>query len=144
MVAAQSNGSSCSAASHPVGSTIRVKDFLKTIPVRRQTALKNATKNLSAIRKLLQGYAFARGTVRFSLKVLKGKNEKANWSYTPVDSADKLRDVAARIIGKDVAGCCQIIANKCAGSEGGEKYSAVALLANIDSGEAQQSETPTQ
>ena len=89
-----------------------------------------------AIKKLLQSYAFARGTVRFSLKVLKGKNEKANWSYTPVDNAEKLRDVAARVVGNDVVGRCEIRTSK---NEHGEidqsdQYSAVALLASIGSG----------
>ena len=109
---------------------------MKSIPVRKQTALKNASKTLAAIKKLLQAYAFARGTVRFSLKVLKGKNEKANWSYTPVDSAEKLRDVAARIVGSDVIGRCETKRSKSEHGEidNGDQYSAVALLTTIDSG----------
>jgi hypothetical protein len=98
--------------------------------------VKNATKILSAIKKLLQSYAFARGTVRFSLKVLKSKNEKANWSYSPVDRAGELKDVASRIIGKDVANRCEIrTKDHCTGGEEGDKYSALALLANVDTGD---------
>ena len=135
---AQGNLSSCSSASHPVGSTIRVKDFLKSIPVRKQTALKNAVKTLSTIRKLLQTYALARGTVRLSLKVLKGKNDKANWQYSPIDNADGLRAAAVRVIGNDVAGKCEVRTKTTAptgsNDEHSDLYSVVALLATIDEG----------
>ena len=137
-VVAQGNLCSCSSASHPVGSTIRIKDFLKSIPVRKQRALKIASKTLSAIKKLLQSYAFARGTVRFSLKVLKGKNDKANWQYSPVDHADNLRDAAVKIIGKDAAGRCEIRLKAADGSGKAdlenEEYALVALLAIVNEG----------
>jgi DNA mismatch repair ATPase MutL len=137
-VAPQGNLCSCSSASHPVGSTVRIKDFLKSIPVRKQTALKNASKTLSAIKTLLQSYAFARGTVRFSLKVLKSKNDKANWQYSPVDHADSLREAAVKIIGKDAAGRCEIRLKAADGSGKAdlksEEYSLVTLLAIVNEG----------
>ncbi|KAI4178567.1 MAG: hypothetical protein LQ346_007404, partial [Caloplaca aetnensis] len=66
--------------SQPVGTTIRVTEFLKGLPVRRQTALKDATKQLAKVKRTLQAYAFARPSVRLSLKVLKAKSDKNNWT----------------------------------------------------------------
>lgn len=98
---------SCSSqrTSHPVGTTVRIADFLKHIPVRRQTAVKAATNCLTKIKKLIQAYAFAQPSRRFSLKVLKAKNESNNWIYAPgTDSS--LPDAAMKIVGIDVASCC--------------------------------------
>ncbi|KAI1626662.1 DNA mismatch repair protein MutL [Exophiala viscosa] len=96
---------SSSSASHPVGTTVRVQDLLTNIPVRRQTALKATIKTLQAIKNLLFAFAFARPDVRFSLKVLKGKNEKLNWTYA-ASRNDSLAEVAAKIVGKEVAAEC--------------------------------------
>lgn len=99
--------------------------------------MKDAPKTLSAIKKLAQEYAFARGVARFSFKVLKGKNENANWSYNPVDSVDKLKEIAARIVGKDVAGRCEIrTRDEDEDGVGGDKCSVTALLAAIGPGSA--------
>lgn len=145
-VAALGNLCSCSSASHPVGSTIRIIDFLKSIPVRKQTAVKNTSKTLSTIKKLLQSYAFARGTVRFSLKILKGKNDKSNWQYVPVDSAGNLRDAAAKIIGKDVTGQSELRLKTGSGSGGSDvssdDYSMIALLTIVNKGILQHEVVP--
>ncbi|KAK5026339.1 hypothetical protein LTR13_010121 [Exophiala sideris] len=97
---------SSSSASHPVGTTVRVQDFLTNIPVRKQTALKATIKTLQAIKNLLFAFAFARPDVRFSLKVLKGKNEKLNWTYA-ASRTDSSTEVAAKIVGKEVAAECK-------------------------------------
>ena len=92
--------------SHPVGTTIRVLEFLKAIPVRRQTALKAPLKILAKIKKLLQAYAMARPSIRLSLKVLKAKNDKCNWMYAPKNGANHetvLIDAATKILGKKAA-----------------------------------------
>jgi DNA mismatch repair ATPase MutL len=85
-----------------------VQDFLKTIPVRRQTATKDASKTLSDIKKILQAYAFARPTVRISFKVLKAKNDKNNWTYAPSPGTNSLLSAAAKIVGQEVAAHCQL------------------------------------
>ncbi|EKV04519.1 DNA mismatch repair protein, putative [Penicillium digitatum PHI26] len=91
--------------SHPVGTTVRITDFLKHIPVRRQTAVKSATKDLTRIKKLLQAYAIAQPSKRLSFKVLKAKNENSSWAYAP--SADaSLSDAALKITGTDVYSSC--------------------------------------
>ena len=92
--------------SHPVGTTVRVVDFLKTIPVRRQTVLKAPTKLLIKCKGLLQAYALARPSIRFSLKVLKAKNDKGNWMYAPKNGATLeavSMDAAVKVVGKKVA-----------------------------------------
>lgn len=90
----------------PVGTTVRINGFLNPIPVRRQTALKTATKSLIKIKKLLQAYALARPSVRFTLKVLKAKNDTGNWIYAP-KYGEYILEAARRIIGRDVVDQCQ-------------------------------------
>lgn len=104
--------SSSSSASSPVGTTVRVQDFLKLIPVRRQTVVKRTAKVLSDIKNLLHAYAFARPGVRLVFKVLKAKNEKANWSYGPKPGATTLEDAAAKIVGIEVATQCELKSSK--------------------------------
>ncbi|KAJ5218074.1 uncharacterized protein N7498_000173 [Penicillium cinerascens] len=99
--------SSSARTSHPAGTTMRITDFLKYIPVRRQTALKDATKTLAKFKGLLQSYAFAHPTTRFSIKVLKAKNENNNWMYVPSPDAG-IVDAAMRIVGRDVSSCCVV------------------------------------
>ncbi|KGO46266.1 DNA mismatch repair protein, C-terminal [Penicillium expansum] len=120
--------------SHPVGTTVRITDFLKHIPVRRQTALKGATKNLTRIKKLLQAYAIAQPSKRLSLKVLKAKNENNNWTYAP--SADaSLSDAALKVAGTDVSASCimkrlssQNTAGNNRGSSDQKEHEAIAFL----------------
>ncbi|KAL5357320.1 hypothetical protein BJX96DRAFT_163005 [Aspergillus floccosus] len=92
-------------ASHPVGTTVRVSDLFKHIPVRRQTTLRNTTKNLARVKRLIQEYAAAQPSKRLSLKVLKAKNENGNWMYAPKPNAS-LMDAALKIAGTDVASTC--------------------------------------
>ncbi|KAL9633116.1 MAG: hypothetical protein Q9204_003531 [Flavoplaca sp. TL-2023a] len=92
--------------SHAVGATVRITDFLKTIPVRRQTALKDSAKQLAKIKRTLQAYALARPSVRLSLKVLKSKTDKGNWIYGPKSDASVL-DAAVKVVGKKVTDECQ-------------------------------------
>ena len=88
-----------------MGTTVRVVDYLKSIPVRRQTALKSPTKLLSKIKKMVQTYALARPSIRFSLKVLKAKTDKGNWMYAPKSGATPeavLTDAVIQVVGKKV------------------------------------------
>lgn len=52
--------------------------------MRRQTAEKNSIKALAKVKRLLQSYVFARPHLRFSLTVLKAKNDKGNWKYPKI------------------------------------------------------------
>ena len=89
-----------------MGSTIRIVDYLKAIPVRRQTALKTAAKTLANIKRLLQAYCLARPKVKFSLKVLKAKTEKDNWMYAPKAEATTF-DAVTKVFGKKVTDQCE-------------------------------------
>ncbi|KAJ5355146.1 DNA mismatch repair protein C-terminal [Penicillium cataractarum] len=98
--------------SHPVGTTVRIRNFLKHIPVRRQTALKGATKCLAKIKALVQAYAMAQPSKRFSFKVIKARNENNNWSFVP--GADiALADASVKVVGRDVASCCTTKESTC-------------------------------
>ncbi|KAI9780030.1 MAG: hypothetical protein M1816_003201 [Peltula sp. TS41687] len=84
--------------SHPIGTTVRVTKFLQNIPVRKEVALKNASRTLNEVKQLLRKYALARPTVRLSLKVDKGKSDKYNWIYAPGKHAT-VADAALNIFG---------------------------------------------
>lgn len=118
--------------SHPAGTTLRITDFLKYIPVRRQTALKDATKVLAKIKKLLQTYAFARPAKRFSIKVLKAKNENYNWMYAPSPDA-QITDAAMKIVGRDVSSCC-VVKKFPSVSSDQSSYELLAFLPKADAG----------
>ncbi|TQB69576.1 hypothetical protein MPDQ_001657 [Monascus purpureus] len=94
-------------ASHPVGTTVRISDFLKHIPVRRQTALKDTSKILARIKKMLQAYALSRFSIRMSFKILKAKSESGNWIYAPGKNAT-LTDAALKVVGSEVVSCCTL------------------------------------
>ena len=109
--------------SHPVGTTVRVVDFLKHIPVRKQVVLKSATKILSKIKKLLHSYAIAQPSKRLSLKVLKAKNENNNWVYAPASDAT-LSDAAVKVFGRELSSSCTF-----------KTMSSESLEAQLDEGE---------
>ena len=118
--------------SHPAGTTMRITYFLKYIPVRRQTALKDATKTLTKLKRLLQAYAFAHPTKRFSIKVLKAKNENNNWLYVPSADAE-IADAAMRIVGRDVSSCC-VVQKLPSESSDQSGYDVLAFLPNAGAG----------
>ncbi|KAJ9229319.1 hypothetical protein DTO169E5_8897 [Paecilomyces variotii] len=95
-------------ASHPVGTTVRLTDFLKHIPVRRQTALKSASKTITRIKKLLQAYAIAQPSKRISFRVINSKNENNNWTYAPKPNTT-LREAALLVAGPETASHCAVI-----------------------------------
>ncbi|KAH7076961.1 hypothetical protein BKA63DRAFT_594594 [Paraphoma chrysanthemicola] len=97
--------SSAERDSHPVGTTVKAAHLFENSPVRKQTAVKNASKCIARIRRLIQAYALARPAVRFRLHVLKAKNNKADLVYAPKASAN-VEDAALKVVGKDCALQC--------------------------------------
>ena len=102
--------------SHPVGTTVAVTEYLKHLPVRRQTAIKEKTSasQLGKIKRMLQAYALARPYVRFSLRMFKAKTDKSNWSYAPNHyplarhpTVASGVDAAVQIFGKRLTDQCQ-------------------------------------
>ncbi|KAF2789582.1 hypothetical protein K505DRAFT_392396 [Melanomma pulvis-pyrius CBS 109.77] len=92
-------------ASHPVGTTVKVADFFKALPVRKQAALNHSTKWLAKIKRLIQAYALARPTVRFRLQVIKAKTESSNFIYAPKAIAN-VEDAAFKVVGRDCSLQC--------------------------------------
>ncbi|KAF3391078.1 hypothetical protein DPV78_011099 [Talaromyces pinophilus] len=92
-------------ASHAVGTSVCLTGFLKKIPVRRQTAIKSASKTITKIKKLLQAYAMAKPGTRLSFKVLNSKNDKDNWTYAPSSTAS-IVDASRKVVGVETAGQC--------------------------------------
>lgn len=92
-------------ASLPVGTTVRIADFIKANPVRRQNALKNTEKCLKSIKRLLQAYAFARPNVRLSLRIAKSKKAVGDWVYAPKPGGNA-EDAAFKIVGAACASQC--------------------------------------
>ncbi|KAF1355046.1 histidine kinase-like ATPase, partial [Delphinella strobiligena] len=92
-------------ASHPVGTTVRVTDFLSKHPVRKEIALKCATKTIDKIKQILRTYAFARPTTRLSLRVLEAKSDRDNWTYAPKAGLD-MEETAMKVVGKACASQC--------------------------------------
>ena len=91
--------------SQPVGTTIKITDFIKSHPVRKQVALKNTEKCHRRIKHLLQSYAFARPHVRISLRVTKSKNTRGDWMYAPKPGGNA-EDVAYKVVGAACASQC--------------------------------------
>lgn len=89
--------------SQPLGTTVCVLKFLEKIPVRKQTMLKTAPKTLVKIKELLQAYALARPSVRFSLKIMKAA--KGSWSFVPRLN-DGIKEAVSQVIGRDAAAQC--------------------------------------
>lgn len=108
--------SSTARASAPVGTSVKVTDLFKTFPVRRQAALKHSAKWLAKIRRLLQAYALARPSVRFSLRVQQAKSSKSNFVYAPKREST-VEDAILKVIGKDCALQCDWTAIEADGYE---------------------------
>jgi DNA mismatch repair ATPase MutL len=71
--------------------------------------MKNSSKCLVKIRRLIQAYALARPAVRFRLHVLKAKNNKGDFIYAP-NATSHVEDAVIKVIGKDCALQCDWIA----------------------------------
>jgi DNA mismatch repair protein MutL len=89
--------------SHPVGTTVSVKNLMAKLPVRKRIFEKEAAKTLSKVHRLLQAYALARPSIRLSLKIAKGG--KGSWSFLPHQNCG-VREAALRIIGRDAVLQC--------------------------------------
>ncbi|KAF2634915.1 hypothetical protein P280DRAFT_523576 [Massarina eburnea CBS 473.64] len=102
--------------SAPVGTIIKITDFFKHLPVRKQTTLKDPAKCLAKIRRLIQAYALARPAVRFSLRILRAKSNKGDFVYAPKKDAN-VEDAVIKIISKECALQCDWTATKTDGFE---------------------------
>ncbi|KAL2831725.1 hypothetical protein BDW59DRAFT_139908 [Aspergillus cavernicola] len=121
---------------HPVGTTVRISNLFKHIPVRRQTAIKNSKKSMLKTRKMIQAYSMARPSTRLSFKVLKVKSESSNWMYAPGRDAT-LMEAALKAAGTEIASNCilkewpPLPENANVQNEGGLDFRVVALLPKL-------------
>ncbi|OJD19948.1 hypothetical protein AJ78_00142 [Emergomyces pasteurianus Ep9510] len=97
---------SCTKASHPVGTTVRVSEFLRFVPVRKQTALKSISKTVSRMKKILNAYVLSRPEIRLSFKIL-GKNDH-RWAYPSKQNAT-VSDALLKVVGVDIMSQCATI-----------------------------------
>lgn len=92
-------------SSLPTGTTIRITDFIKANPVRRQIVLKDAENCVKTIKKKLQTYALARSDVRLALRILRTKNTNGGWVYAPKPNGNA-KDAAYKVVGAACASQC--------------------------------------
>ncbi|EDO01751.1 hypothetical protein SS1G_04226 [Sclerotinia sclerotiorum 1980 UF-70] len=92
-----------SRTSHPIGTTVCVMNFMSKLPVRKQTALKEAPKTIGKIQELVKRYALARVSIKLTFKIVKGS--KGAWSYAPRPHGG-IKDSVSLIIGRDAALQC--------------------------------------
>ncbi|QSZ31266.1 hypothetical protein DSL72_000829 [Monilinia vaccinii-corymbosi] len=92
-----------SRTSHPIGTTVCVMNFMSKLPVRKQTALKEAPKTIGKIQELVQRYALARLSIKLTLKIVKGT--KGAWSYAPRPHG-AIKDSVSLVIGREAALQC--------------------------------------
>lgn len=94
-----------------MGTTVRVVDFAKFVPVRREYALKISSKTIKKIQMLVRDYCLARPHVRFMFKVVRSRDDvrfKAgvmDWSYIPNDAA-QLAGAANQAFSRDMTSQC--------------------------------------
>ncbi|KAL2020174.1 hypothetical protein VTK56DRAFT_8698 [Thermocarpiscus australiensis] len=89
--------------SAPVGTTVVVTGLFSRLPVRSQVAVKEAPKNLTKMRELLQSYALARHRTRLRFTVL--KTPSLSWSYAPAANSD-VKEAAVQLFGTEFASNC--------------------------------------
>lgn len=94
-----------SLTSHPLGTTVRATNLLHQMPVRRQILLSKASKTIDEIKAMLRSYAFARPQIRWSLKILGGRDVRSDWIYVPPKDGT-IMDVTKALVGKKVAEEC--------------------------------------
>ncbi|KAF2716753.1 hypothetical protein K431DRAFT_256917 [Polychaeton citri CBS 116435] len=89
-----------------VGTTVRIIDFAKPHPVRVKTLLRDADKTLKKIQRTLRAYVFARPQVRVSIRVVKAKNDRLDWTYAPKIDGN-IKDFAIGAVGIACATQCR-------------------------------------
>ncbi|KAH6854382.1 hypothetical protein B0I37DRAFT_28848 [Chaetomium sp. MPI-CAGE-AT-0009] len=90
-------------AGAPVGTSVCVTDLFSHLPVRSQVAVKDAPKNLTRMKELLQSYALTRPAVKLRFTVL--KTPSLSWSYAPAANSD-VKTAAIQLFGTELASQC--------------------------------------
>ncbi|KAF8536504.1 histidine kinase-like ATPase [Trichophaea hybrida] len=85
----------------PVGTTMKVTGFLKRLPVRRETVLRNQKALMKRLRALVATYYLSRPRCRFAMKILKGGETLV---YAP---SKTVPEAVRKVVGKDAANVCE-------------------------------------
>ena len=96
---------------------MKVGKFLQHLPVRRQAAEKLALKMLPKVKKMLQAYALARPHLRLSLRTLKAKDRKGDWTYPQsgalnASRSEVLLNAATDMFGKKLTSQCELVSSR--------------------------------
>jgi DNA mismatch repair protein, C-terminal domain len=83
-----------------------VTNLFEGLPVRKQSVLKESAKTFHKIHKLLQAYALAKTSIRFSFKVIKAKSLNQNFTYAPKVGTSSVQDAALKILNRDCVSQC--------------------------------------
>lgn len=86
--------------SSPVGTTVCATGLFSNLPIRRQVSAKEAPKNLTRMKELLQAYVLARHRTRLRFTVLKTPN--LSWSYVPTATGG-VKETAMQLFGTELA-----------------------------------------
>lgn len=86
---------------------MKISKFFEHTPVRKQNAIKNSTKVLSKIRRLVKAYALARPNIRLHLRILKAPTNKGDFTYAPTLNSN-IKDAVIKVISKDCALECDL------------------------------------
>lgn len=87
----------------PVGTAVSVTNLFSHLPVRSQVTTKEAPKNLTRMKELLQSYALTRPTVKLRFTVLKTPN--LSWSYAPAANGD-IKAAVIQLFSTELASQC--------------------------------------
>ncbi|OAX79379.1 hypothetical protein ACJ72_06303 [Emergomyces africanus] len=98
---------SCTKASHPIGTTVRVSEYLRFVPVRKQTTLKNTSKTISRMKKILNAYVLSRPEIRLCFKILKSRHDHS-WTYASKENATVF-DAMLKIVGGEATSQCDTV-----------------------------------
>lgn len=133
--------------SAPIGTTVSVVGLYSHLPVRKQTATKDALKNLVKVKHLLHAYALARPHIRLSLRTTGGGNRQT-FSYSPRPEAG-VKEAVVQIFGIELTSQC-LISTVCNGTgnesdritEGTQKFSIEAVLPRKDADQSRIAKGP--
>lgn len=92
-----------------VGTTVQITKLFDNIPVRKQNAMKESTKSIASIKRLLQSYSLARPNIKLALKIRGEPNR--SWSYSP-GTVQNVREAALQVFDVNlVSQCVEVVSS---------------------------------
>src|ERR1700712_4328624 len=91
---------------HPTGTTISVRNMFYRYPVRKQTAIKDAEKTISKIKKLLHAYILVYSSIRFAFQTQGTAQKTSSLTYAPKTDCPSVVDAAMKLFGRACVNEC--------------------------------------